>query len=83
MRIHCPHCGPRGYEEFVYTQDAERVRPTDGGAVPTEEWGAYVYLRDNQPGKRREYWYHQAGCHAWLVVTRNVSNHEILNVELP
>ncbi|WP_297367191.1 sarcosine oxidase subunit delta [Acidocella sp.] len=83
MRIECPYCGPRGAEEFVYTQDAERARPTDGGASPTEDWAAYVYLRDNLPGARREYWYHQGGCRAWLKVTRDVSTHEILKVELP
>ncbi len=83
MRITCPHCGERGVEEFTYTQDAERTRPNDGGAVPTKEWEDYVYLRDNLKGPRKEYWYHGAGCHAWLVVERDVSTHEILSVTLP
>ncbi|MDD2703878.1 MAG: sarcosine oxidase subunit delta [Acidocella sp.] len=83
MRIPCPHCGTRGVEEFLYTSDASVTRPQDGGAVPTQEWIDYVYIRDNLKGPRREYWYHNAGCHAWLVVTRNVATHEILSVELP
>jgi sarcosine oxidase subunit delta len=83
MRIACPHCGPRGLDEFLYTQDASLTRPRDGGAVPTQEWVDYVYIRENAKGPRKEFWYHSAGCHAWLVVTRDVVSHEILAVELP
>ncbi|MDE1906872.1 MAG: sarcosine oxidase subunit delta [Rhodospirillales bacterium] len=81
MRITCPHCGERGVEEFTYTQDAERTRP--GEAATEAEWAEYIYLRDNLKGPRKEYWYHGAGCHAWLVVERDVSNHDILAVTLP
>jgi methylglutamate dehydrogenase subunit B len=70
-------------DEFTYTQDAERARPKDGGAAPTIEWTDYVYIRDNLKGPRKEYWYHAAGCHAWLVVERDVATHEILSVTLP
>ena len=42
----------------------------------------YVYLRDNPVGVHREYWYHAAGCHAWLTVTRNVSTHEVIDAVL-
>ena len=45
-------------------------------------WVDYVYLRDNPAGPHREHWYHGAGCHAWLVVTRDIRTHEILGVEL-
>ena len=51
MRIPCPHCGPRGLEEFLYHGDATVKRPRDGGAAPTQEWTDYVYLRDNQEGR--------------------------------
>lgn len=80
MRIPCPHCGPRGLEEFLYHGDATVTRPRDGGAAPTQEWTDYVYLRDNKKGAHRELWYHSAGCHAWLIVTRDLSTHEILQV---
>ena len=83
MRIACPHCGPRGLDEFLYTQDAAVTRPQDGGAAPAQDWVDYVYMRENARGARREYWYHQAGCHAWLVITRDVSSHQIISVELP
>jgi sarcosine oxidase subunit delta len=45
------------------------------------EFIAYTFDRINPPGEHRELWYHSAGCHAWLVVTRNVSTHAILSVE--
>jgi methylglutamate dehydrogenase subunit B len=80
MRIPCPHCGPRGHEEFAYLGDAAVKRPTDGGVAPTQEWTDYVYFRDNRNGPHRELWYHSAGCHAWLTVTRDLSTHEILSV---
>jgi heterotetrameric sarcosine oxidase delta subunit len=79
MRIPCPHCGPRGLEEFLYHGDATVKRPRDGGAAPTQEWTDYVYLRDNKKGVHKELWYHSAGCHAWLTVTRDLSTHEILS----
>ncbi len=82
MRITCPHCGQRGLEEFAFHGDASMMRPRDGGAAPTDEWTDYVYLRDNPDGDHRELWYHAAGCHAWLVVTRNLRSHQILGVEL-
>jgi heterotetrameric sarcosine oxidase delta subunit len=82
MRISCPYCGERGLEEYSYLGDATVTRPRDGGAVPTEGWSDYVHLRDNPSGLHKELWYHAAGCHAWLVVTRDLRNHAIASVEL-
>jgi len=81
MRITCPHCGERGLAEFAYHGDATVTRPRDGGAAATDAWTDYVYFRDNPDGAHRELWYHAAGCHAWLVVTRDLRSHEILAVE--
>jgi heterotetrameric sarcosine oxidase delta subunit len=86
MRIKCPYCGERGNEEFTYLGDANVVRP-DGQIPETADspawsaWMDYVYLRDNPMGVHRELWYHGAGCHAWLIVTRDVRNHAISAVE--
>ena len=78
MRIACPYCGERGTEEFVYHGDATvRRPPADAGP---QAWTDYVYLRDNPDGLHRELWYHAAGCHAWLVVTRHLRSHEITAV---
>ena len=87
MRINCPHCGERGNSEFVYQGDAALQRPAprlgDAGEDPASPaWLDYVYTRTNSPGKHREYWLHAYGCRALLVLTRDVSNHDILRVEL-
>ena len=82
MRITCPHCGSRSLEEYAFHGDANVFRPRDGGLAPTDEWTDYVYLRENPDGDHRELWYHSVGCHAWLVVTRNLRSHEILGVAL-
>ena len=87
MRIPCPHCGERGNEEFSYLGDATVSRPA-GDVVPSagsgvaHAWMDYVYLRQNPPGAHRELWQHVHGCRLWLVVTRNVSTHEILGAEI-
>jgi sarcosine oxidase subunit delta len=81
MRFKCPHCGERGLDEFLYHGDATVARPKDGGAAPTEAWTDYVYFRENPHGVHKELWYHAAGCHAWLVVTRDLRSHEMLSVE--
>lgn len=78
MRLNCPCCGPRGVEEFTYRGDATVRRPAPDAAAP--DWVDYVYLRDNPAGWHRELWYHGAGCHAWLVVTRDTRTHEIADV---
>ena len=81
MRIACPFCGERGNEEFVYLGDATLVRPDPGVAGATQAFADYLYLRDNVRGLHRELWYHAAGCHGWLVVTRDTMSHEIKRVE--
>ncbi len=82
MRISCPYCGERGLEEYSYLGDATVTRPRDGGGAGGDAWNDYVYLRDNPSGLHRELWYHAAGCHAWLVVTRDLQNHAIASVAL-
>lgn len=82
MRIACPHCGERSLDEFLYSGDATVKRPNFESPTAMEEFVAYTFVRTNPPGLHRELWYHAAGCHSWLVVTRNVSTHAIASVEL-
>ncbi|MBN8910969.1 MAG: sarcosine oxidase subunit delta [Rhizobiales bacterium] len=82
MRIACPHCGERSLDEFLYSGDATVTRPDFASPTAMDEYVAYTFERANPPGLHRELWYHAAGCHAWLVVTRNVSTHAITKVEL-
>ena len=79
MRIPCPYCGSRDSAEFSYSGDATLTRPASGDSGAMYD---YVYLRDNPVGVHSEYWYHAAGCHAWLKVTRNVSTHEVIDAVL-
>jgi sarcosine oxidase subunit delta len=86
MRIDCCYCGPRGHEEFAYLGDATVERPNGEPNAPLDGaarqlWVDYVYMRDNPAGSHRELWQHVSGCRAWLIVTRNVSTHAILQVE--
>ena len=81
MRITCPICGERDRREFYYKGDALALnRPgTDGGE---KAWDDYLHMRDNPAGETRDLWFHEAGCSAWIVVTRNTVTHEILATEL-
>ena len=81
MRINCPNCGERDRREFYYVGDAvalERPDPDAGEAA----WDDYVHNRDNPAGVTRDLWYHESGCSAWLVVTRDTRTHAIEKVEL-
>lgn len=81
MRITCPVCGERDRREFYYQGAAvalDRPLPDADEAA----WDAYVHLRDNPAGVTRDLWYHEAGCGAWIVVTRDTVSHDVLAVEL-
>lgn len=80
MRIPCPHCGERDVQEFSYLGDATLVRP-DGLEASAAAMHDYVYLRDNAAGPHREFWYHLAGCHAWLAVTRDTRSHDVIEAQ--
>ena len=81
MRLPCPICGERDRREFYYKGAAVALeRP--GPEADAQTWDHYLHLRENPAGETRELWYHEAGCSAWLVVTRNTSTHEVLGAEL-
>jgi sarcosine oxidase subunit delta len=77
LRISCPCCGARDSREFSYLGDASVHRPDPAASDAASTFFEYVYLRDNRAGEQQEHWYHAAGCHLWLVVTRNTVTHEI------
>jgi sarcosine oxidase subunit delta len=77
MRISCPHCGPRGHDEFTYHGDATVRRPDPSATNVEVAFDAYLHLRDNPAGLHQEFWYHAGGCQAWLVVERDTLTHAI------
>lgn len=81
MRITCPICGDRDRREFYYVGDAVALnRPAaDAGA---SVWDDYIHNRDNPCGVTRDLWFHEMGCSAWVVVTRNTATHEVLETVL-
>jgi len=81
MRIPCPLCGTRDRREFYYYGSEDYLhRPTDQGSI--DDLDNHLFLRDNPAGVTRDVWYHEAGCGAWMVVTRNTISHEVLGSEL-
>lgn len=81
MRLTCPLCGARDRREFTYRGSAVgQKRPSQDAGI--DAWDDYMHLRDNPAGQTRDLWYHEAGCGAWLVVTRNTLTHEIHDVIL-
>jgi len=83
MIINHPLLGPRDASEFVYHGDAALLqRPNPKSETAGQEFHDYQYLRDNPAGVLRELWYHEQGDRSWLVVTRNISTHDITKVEL-
>ncbi len=81
MRITCPHCGERDRREFYYVGDALAInRPVPNAGA--QAWNDYVHNRDNPAGVTKDLWYHESGCSAWIVVTRNTVTHEIIATQL-
>jgi heterotetrameric sarcosine oxidase delta subunit len=68
--VACPHCGPREATEFAYGGEIVR-RPTERPS--RRELSAYLYFRANPAGVQREWWFHEAGCGRWLIVTRDTA----------
>ena len=83
MIINHPLLGPRDAAEFSYLGDARLMhRPNPKSETAAQEFHDYQYLRENPHGELRELWYHAQGDRSWLIVTRNITTHEITKVEL-
>lgn len=81
MRLKCPLCGERDRREFYYVGDAVALaRPDPDAGISA--WDDYLHNRDNPAGVTRDLWQHEAGCAAWIVVTRDTVSHEVLETAL-
>lgn len=72
LKIPCPRCGPRAFQEFSYGGE-ERGPMSDDHAEDFRR----VYLRENVAGLQRERWFHAAGCRRWCTITRDTRTNRI------
>jgi sarcosine oxidase, subunit delta len=77
--IYCPYCEEhREEEEFHPKGQAHIARPADPEACSDEQWGDYLFFRDNPRGIHHELWVHAVGCRKFFNITRNTVTYEIL-----
>lgn len=78
LNIFCPHCGEsRSEEEFHAAGQAHIPRPLDPNACTDQQWGDYLFFRDNPRGLHHELWIHAAGCRQYFNVTRHTISYAI------
>ena len=80
LLIRCPWCGPRDEAEFHYGGQAHVAYPADPAALTDEDWGRYLFVRENPKGPFAERWCHRAGCRRWFNAVRDTLTNEILRV---
>ena len=61
LLIPCPWCGPRPEIEFRHAGEAHVARRVDG-SISDQEWGDFLFARDNPKGRTFERWRHVHGC---------------------
>lgn len=71
----CPLNGPRNISEFVY--GGEVVAEPDPNRCSDAEWTDYVFLKNNEAGIVREWWYHVPTAY-WFIAERNTVSEEIV-----
>ncbi len=78
--LRCPYCGNRSVYEFRFGGELkERPRPE----AADDDWLRYTYFKANRAGVQKEWWYHRAGCGAWIVAVRNTLSNEVLETSFP
>jgi sarcosine oxidase subunit delta len=78
MALTCPWCGARDESEFVCAGTTHIVRAPL--AASDEEWGRYLFFRENPKGVHLERWRHVYGCGLWFNLARHTVTHEVLAV---
>ena len=80
LLISCPNCGPRDETEFHYGGQAHVAYPEDPNALTDEEWGRYLFYRENPKGLFAERWVHSSGCRKWFNAVRDTATYRIAAV---
>ena len=75
----CPHCGPRDVYEFRYGGEYQKRPAAD---APRDAWVGYLYLRSNEAGVQREWWYHRLGCGLWFLAWRDTRSNTVQETAL-
>jgi len=71
LHIECPWCGLRDQTEFTCHGEAHIARPENTESLTDEQWGDYVFFRQNTKGIQYERWVHAFGCRRWFNAVRN------------
>ncbi|HJV53476.1 MAG TPA: sarcosine oxidase subunit delta [Noviherbaspirillum sp.] len=77
MQLTCPCCGGRPENEFHCGGQTAIARTGPASAVSDEDWGEYLFFRDNPRGVHAERWHHTFGCGQWFNVLRDTVTHEV------
>ena len=73
--IHCPNCGARPIEEFLY---GEVPVVPDSITDPDARDLDRAFMHDNCEGPVVERWFHAYGCRRWSTVARDTRTDQIL-----
>ena len=76
--INCPYCGERDQTEFTCHGEAHIARPDNPSEISDEEWGRYLFFRENPKGTHFERWTHDHGCRRWFNVMRDTVTDQII-----
>lgn len=75
LLIECPWCGARAESEFSYGGEGGIVRPSNTEAMTDEQWGDYLFMRQNPIGLHHEQWRHSSGCGRWFNALRDTTTY--------
>lgn len=73
LRLECPNCGLRTYQEFWYGGEVR----TRGKDASEEDDYQTTWLRANIAGVQIERWFHYAGCRRWLTIKRDTRDNSV------
>ncbi len=79
LLVTCPNCGPREVSELRCAGEVTR-RPAS--APSARELNEYVYFRDNEAGRQREWWFCRV-CEDWFLAERDTVTNEVSRTWLP
>ncbi|MDA1137749.1 MAG: sarcosine oxidase subunit delta [Planctomycetota bacterium] len=78
--IPCPNCGKRSVYEFRFGSEYKK-RPSPN--QPQEAWTEYSYMKRNEAGLQKEWWFHRAGCRQWFLAVRDTVTNEVHETLFP